>query len=71
MPAEAIKKTKVIERLHRTMIADGFLHDECEKNNISVFTDGSLLDGKAGAGIYSTELNLADSLHLGKYVSVY
>jgi len=71
MPSEAIKRTKVVERLHRTLIADGLLHDECESNDICLFTDGSLVDGWAGAGIFSAELDLAHSLHLGGYVSVY
>lgn len=40
-------------------------------NNIIVFTDGSLLDGKAGAGVYSQELRLQQSYSLGTYCTVF
>lgn len=47
----------LIERLHRTLIAGGFIHHERIKNGI--FSDDSFLNNIAGVGVYSAELNLS------------
>lgn len=41
------------------------------ENENKIPTDGCLINGKAGAAVYFTELTLSCSLHLGKYVCVY
>ena len=38
---------------------------------VTFFTDGSLMDGRAGAGVHCQELGISASLSLGKYASVF
>lgn len=61
---------RVIERYHETLIIDGSL-SERRRTDVTIFTDGSRIDEKAGAGIFSEDLNLDCHLSLGKYTSVY
>ena len=70
MPMDEIKKVGVRERYHKTFIENGTL-PEMGSDRILIFTDGSLMEDGAGAGIYSEELNLSCQLSLGKFTSVY
>lgn len=71
MPMDGRQRVKVTEKCYKTRIADGAVDEEIAGYDISIFTDGSLMEDRAGAGIYSEELNLFCALSLGRFVSVY
>ena len=57
MPADRIKKTKVFERNFECQIMGkkNAIRSESvlNKNNVKVYTDGSKLNGRVGAGFYA------------------
>ena len=57
MPADQIKKTKVFERNFECQIMDKKIAIRSEsvlnQNTVKVYTDGSKLDGRVGAGFYA------------------
>ena len=57
MPADQIKKTKIFERNFECQIMDQKNAIKSEsvltQNTVNVYTDGSKLDGRAGAGFYA------------------
>ena len=59
MPADRIKKTKVFKRNFECQIMDKKnaikLESVLNQNTVKVYTDGSKLDGRVGAGFYADE----------------
>ena len=59
MPADRIKKTEVFERNFECQIMDkknatGIRSESVlDQNTVKVYTDGSKLDGRVGAGFYA------------------
>ena len=78
MPADRIKKTKVLERNFECQIMDKKNAIRCESflnhNTVKVYTDGSKLDGRVGAGFYAEHRNNSPKqafFHLGIYSTVF
>ena len=57
MPADRIKKTKVFERNFEWQIMDKKnairFESVLNQNTVKVYTDGSKVDGRVGAGFYA------------------
>ena len=78
MPADRIKKTKVFERNFECQIMDkkNAIRSESvrNQNTVKVYTDGSKLDGRVGAGFYGEYSNNSPKqafFHLGIYSTVF
>ena len=78
MHADRIKKTKILERNFECQIMDkkNAIRSECvlNQNTIKVYTDGSKLNGRVGAGFYAEYPNSSIKqpfFHLGIYSSVF
>ena len=78
MPADRIKKTKVFERNFECQIMDkqNAIRSESilNHNTIRVYTDGSKLDGRVGAGFYAEYPNNSPKqafFHLGIHSTVF
>ena len=78
MPADQIKKTKVFERNVECQIMDkkNAIRSEIilNKNTVKVYTDGSKLDWRVGAGFYAEYPNNSPKqafLHLGIHSTVF
>ena len=77
MPADRIKKTKVFERNFECQIMDKKnairIESVLNPNTVKVYTDGSKLDGRVGAGFYAEYPNNSPKrafFHLGIYSTV-
>ena len=78
MPADRIKKTKVFERNFKCQIMDKKKAIRFESvlnhNTAKVYTDGSKIDGRVGAGFYAEHPNNSSKqafFHLGIYSTVF
>ena len=78
MPAYRIKKTKVFERNFRCQIMDKKnairFESVLNQHTVRVYTNGSKLDGRVGAGFYAEYPNSSPEqafFHLGIYSSVF
>ena len=78
MPADRIKKTKVYERNFECEIMNKKNAIRSEtiliQNTVKVYTDGSKLDGREGAGFYAEYPNKSLKqafFHLGIYSTVF
>ena len=78
MPADRVKKTKVFERNFECQIMDkqNAIRSESilNHNTIRVYTDGSKLDGRVGAGFYAEYPNNSPKqafFHLGIHSTVF
>ena len=78
MPADRIKKIKVLERNLECQIMDkkNTIRFECVLNQSTakVYTDGSKLDGRVGAGFYADYPNNSPKqafFHLGIYSTMF
>ena len=78
MPADRIKKTEVFERNFECQIKDkknGIRSESfLNQRTVKVYTDGSKLDGRVGAGIYAEYLNNSPKqafFHFGIYSTVF
>ena len=78
MPAVQIKKTKVFERNFECQITDkkNAIRSESvlNQNTAKVYTDGSKLDGRVGAGLYAEYPNNSPKqafFHLGTQSTVF
>ena len=78
MPADRIKKTKVFERNFECQIMDKMNAIRYEsilnQNTVNVYTDGSKLNGRVGAGFYAEYPNNSPKqafFHLGIYSTVF
>lgn len=65
-----IKET-VFEIYHKSMITDGKLEVEDNDDTIIIYTDGSRMGDRTGAGVYSSHLNISQSYSLGPYPTVF
>ena len=77
-PADQIKKTKVFERNFERQIVDKTNNIRSEsvlsQNTVKVYTDGSKLDGRVGAGFYAEYSNKSPKqafFHLGIHSTVF
>ena len=78
MPADRIKTTKVFERNFECQIMDKKnairFESVLNQNTVKVYTDGSKLDGRVGAGFYVKHPNNSPKqafYHLGIYSTVF
>ena len=77
MPANQIKKTKVLDSNFECQIMDkkNAIRSESvlNQNTVKVYTDGSLLDGRVGAGFYAEYPNNSQKafLHLRIHNTVF
>ena len=78
MPAYRIKKTKIFERNFECQIMDKKtalrFESVLNQNAVKVYTDGSKLDGRVGAGFYVEYPNNSPKqafVHLGIYSTVF
>ena len=78
MPADRIKKTKVFERNFECQIMDKKnairFESVLSQSTFKVYTDGSKLDGRVGAGFYAEHSNKSPKqafFHLGIYSTVF
>ena len=78
MPADRIKKTKVFERNFECQIMDKKnairFESALNRNTVKVYTDGSKLDGRVGAGFcaeYPNDSPKQAFFHLGIYSTVF
>ena len=78
MPADRINKTKVFEKNFECQIVDKMNAIRPEsvliQNTVKVYTDGSKLDGRVGAGFYAEYPNNSPKeafFHLGIYSTVF
>ena len=79
MPADRIKKTKVFERNFECQIMDNKknairFESVLNQRTVKVYTDGSKLDGRVGAGFYAEYPNNSSKqafFHLGIYSTVF
>ena len=78
MPAHQIKKTKVFERNFKCQITDkkNAIRSESvlNQNTVKIYTDGSKLDGRVGAGFYAEYPNNSSKqafFHLGIHSTVF
>ena len=78
MPADRIRKTKVIERNFECQIMDKKnairFESVLNQNTVKVYTDGSKLDGRVGAGFYVKHPNNSPKqafFHNGIYSTVF
>ena len=78
MPADRIKKTKVLERNFECQFMDkkNALRFESvvNQNTVQVYTDGSKLDGRVGADFYAEHPNNSPNqafFHLGIHSTVF
>ena len=78
MPADRIKKTKVLERNFERQIMDikNAIRSESilNQNTVKVYTDDSKLDGRVGAGFYAEYPNNSPKqafFHLGIHNTVF
>ena len=78
MPADRIKKTKVFERNFECQIMDKKnairFESVLNQNTVKVYTDGSKLDGRVGAGFYAEYPNNSPKqafFHHGIYSTVF
>ena len=78
IPADRIRKTKILERNFECQIMDkkNAIRSESvlNQNTVNVYTDGSKLDGRVGAGLYAEYPNNSPKqafFHLGIYSSVF
>ena len=77
MPADRIKKTKVFERNFECQIMDEKnvirFESALNQNTVKIYTDGSKVDGRVGAGFYAEYPNNSPKqafFHLGIYSTV-
>ena len=77
MPADRIKKTKVFERNFQCQIMDEKnairFESVLNQNTVKVYSDGSKLDGRVGAGFYAEYPNNSPKqafFHLGIHSTV-
>lgn len=66
MPMESMSRRKIVEILHRTLIAECVTHNEFMNNDINIFTDGFIMNERAGVGVYSAVLDLSCRLGLAQ-----
>ena len=78
MPADRIKKTKVFERNFERQIMDKKnairFESVLNQSTVKVYTDGSKLNGRVGAGFYAEYPNNSPKqafFHLGIYSTVF
>ena len=78
MPTDQIKKTKVFERNFECQITDkkNAIRSESvlNQNTVKIYTDGSKLDGRVGAGFYAENPNNSPKqafFHLGIHSTVF
>ena len=78
VPADRIKKTKVFERNFECQIMDKKnavrFKSVLNQNTVKVYTDGSKLDGRVGAGFYAEYLNNSPKqafFHPGIHITVF
>ena len=73
-PADKVKKTFKFDRNFEILIPsrDEWINRTLPPSNgITLYTDGSVMNGSAGAGIHCAETNTDISLPLGKYSTIY